>query len=554
MRNAQASRSPRSADEPGRVRSLVTILLIVAMAALYLGWRIPHHDSSESTLGNILLISASVCAAFAALFAARRNPADRRGWLLIALGCSLWSVAQSIRDADGETAMLVYTGAFLVTTLLFMMGCGMLAGLGRGAGGIRQLGIDVVPPFIALLTAIWLIDISPFLDRYDVPTGIAVASVAHGLSAAGLLVFGMTGIFASQTLRLHPSTQSVMVGMALIAIADAFWMQRWIDRDVNYAVASDVAFVVGFVMLAIAGSQARNIARWRSNRANFTVVAKRLTPQATPTALFALLGLLLLQGWLGEWTPNGIVITASAGLVVVLFQMMWERLVTERETALSEEIDVLSERIDGLVSQVGRDALTGLHNRRAFQDRLEAELLAGRRNGTSVAMALIDVDNFKLVNDTYGHQVGDQVLQAVASILLGVARSTDVAARYAGDEFVILLPGVTEEDAAAISYRMLEHVRLINEQLHEIGEVGTSLSIGVALTETCKRNASQLTAIADAAMYDAKESGKDRVVAINADTLTAAAWLGVSATATPAVTVPARKERRSTRTVTRAAS
>ena len=543
MRFAHPPRQPRTTAYGPRKGAILLIILVVSAAALYLGWRIPHDPGSQATTDDLLLIASGIMAASTCIWASLSAGPGRRGWILVAMGCTLWAVAQSIRTTSTNSGILVYTTAFLISVSLLMLGCGLLAGFGRGMGGYRQLCVDMVPPFTAVLIAVWLSDVGPFLQRYEVPRAVGIAALAHGLSSTGLIVLGMTGILASYRLRLAPGLQSLMTGMAIIAIADAFWMQRWIDREINFGVAADVAFCVGFVAVAVGALQERLLPdTGRLLRAE-PVVAVPIAPLAAPITLLALFALIAAQTVWGEWTPHGTVITAVGGLIVVGFVLMWEHLVTERESALAEEIDVLSERIDGLISQVGRDPLTGLLNRRAFQERLDHELVIGRTRKASVVLALIDVDNFKQVNDNLGHQVGDQVLQAVASVLIGAARATDVVARYAGDEFVMIFPGITEEDAATVGHRMLEHVRLIGDQISALGGDRTSLSIGLAITHCCKRNASQLTAIADAAMYDAKEGGKDRLVAINADTLTAAAWWG----AEPATSaVLARDDRRGT--------
>jgi diguanylate cyclase (GGDEF)-like protein len=169
--------------------------------------------------------------------------------------------------------------------------------------------------------------------------------------------------------------------------------------------------------------------------------------------------------------------------------------------------------------QVGRDPLTGLLNHRAVHERLDHELANGRASGLPVAVVLIDVDNFKTVNDTFGHQAGDRVLRAIAGILAAASRGSDVAARYAGDEFMLLLPGLDEAHAGSVCNRIADEVRRVNRELN-LGEgVRVSLSVGVAVTHRCQRSVSQTVAIADAAMYDAKETGKDQVVVVNADTL-----------------------------------
>jgi diguanylate cyclase (GGDEF)-like protein len=202
-----------------------------------------------------------------------------------------------------------------------------------------------------------------------------------------------------------------------------------------------------------------------------------------------------------------------------VFVVARQTIAGRQERTLRREIGKLNYQIDGLMSQVGRDPLTGLLNHRAVHERLEHELTAGRDNRHSVAVVLIDVDNFKTVNDTLGHQAGDRVLRAVAGILESACRTSDIAARYAGDEFMLILPGLDELHAGQVCARIAREVQRINHDLELGPETRITLSVGVAVTYTCGRNTPQTVAIADAAMYDAKEGGKNRVVVVNADTL-----------------------------------
>jgi diguanylate cyclase len=144
-------------------------------------------------------------------------------------------------------------------------------------------------------------------------------------------------------------------------------------------------------------------------------------------------------------------------------------------------------------------------------------------SGSAIAVALIDVDNYKTVNDSRGHQAGDRVLRAISSILSAACRATDVAARYAGDEFMLVLPGVDEAQASAVCERIAEEVRQVNEELNLGPGLAVTLSVGVAVSHKRGRGVRDLVALADAAMYDAKESGKDRVVVVNAETFATSA-------------------------------
>lgn len=147
------------------------------------------------------------------------------------------------------------------------------------------------------------------------------------------------------------------------------------------------------------------------------------------------------------------------------------------------------------------DPLTGLFNRRALMDRLATELRIVRRTGDTLAFAMIDVDDFKRINDTRGHLGGDAALVTIAGILQRCTREIDTAARYAGDEFSLILPR-TDRDSAKVA---------IERIITELRRSGLSASIGIAFTAPGTDQES-LTRRADEAVYAAKAAGKDRFV------------------------------------------
>lgn len=157
------------------------------------------------------------------------------------------------------------------------------------------------------------------------------------------------------------------------------------------------------------------------------------------------------------------------------------------------------------------DGLTGLFNRRAFDQKFSLEVERANRQGYQLFLAIVDIDNFKDFNDTFGHQEGDQVLNALARILEECTRNNvDLCFRLGGDEFAVLLPQTTASQSTEIVQRLL--LRYI-----ECGFGKTTLSIGVV---SCRRNVDvpmhedeeQMKQRADQAMYDAKNSGKNCVV------------------------------------------
>ncbi|UQX88607.1 GGDEF domain-containing protein [Jatrophihabitans telluris] len=159
------------------------------------------------------------------------------------------------------------------------------------------------------------------------------------------------------------------------------------------------------------------------------------------------------------------------------------------------------------------DAKTGLLNAVTWQELAERELTRSRREGYNAAMLIIDMDNFKSINDSHGHLVGDAVLKAVAALLGDELREYDTIGRFGGEEFVALLPQVSPLDALAISDRVLQAVRDLRIPLRgeEIPLSGLSASIGLAAFPQQGDAVEDLLHVADAALYRAKREGRDRV-------------------------------------------
>jgi diguanylate cyclase (GGDEF)-like protein len=158
-------------------------------------------------------------------------------------------------------------------------------------------------------------------------------------------------------------------------------------------------------------------------------------------------------------------------------------------------------------AEAGTDAVTGSMNRRAMRQRLNEEIGRAHRTDSPLSCLLIDLDNFKLVNDRYGHQAGDQVLREVAGALMGEFRAFDRVARYGGDEFVVVLPNSSLESATGAAQRALRRL----EGLPSFGEPsGVAASIGVAQWQAPMR-ADDLLEVCDAALLSSKREGKGRV-------------------------------------------
>jgi len=157
------------------------------------------------------------------------------------------------------------------------------------------------------------------------------------------------------------------------------------------------------------------------------------------------------------------------------------------------------------------DDLTGLLNRRALDARLDEEIARAERYGTPLSLVVLDLDNFKEVNDQLGHAAGDALLRAVGTLLRAELRTADIAVRYGGDEFALVLPGVTKTGAWAVAEKVLSSLRSMSAENGEGPRVTATCSVGVASFGETFRDPEALLRGADAALYAAKRSGRNRV-------------------------------------------
>ncbi|UPT73124.1 MAG: GGDEF domain-containing protein [Elusimicrobiota bacterium] len=161
--------------------------------------------------------------------------------------------------------------------------------------------------------------------------------------------------------------------------------------------------------------------------------------------------------------------------------------------------------------QATHDSLTQLHSHRAFQQRLQEEVLRAGRSQTPLALIMLDVDHFKRYNDSFGHQAGDQLLRTLAAILGSFARPVDFVARYGGEEFAIILPNFVRTEAVSLAERV--RARVAQEPFTFNGApTRATMSLGVAAFPTDATTPSQLVRVADERLYRAKHGGRNQVV------------------------------------------
>ena len=167
--------------------------------------------------------------------------------------------------------------------------------------------------------------------------------------------------------------------------------------------------------------------------------------------------------------------------------------------------------IEQLYSASTRDGLTGVHNRRHFEDRLQAEVAFSRRHGTDLGLVMLDIDYFKSFNDRHGHPVGDAVLQQLASRIVRQVRTEDVFARIGGEEFAVLLRGINIEGCCRLAVRLRTVTAGSPFRIDNL-TLPVTISLGCASLNGSGVSAKALIASADVRLYQAKRDGRNRVV------------------------------------------
>jgi diguanylate cyclase (GGDEF)-like protein len=178
-----------------------------------------------------------------------------------------------------------------------------------------------------------------------------------------------------------------------------------------------------------------------------------------------------------------------------------------------------------LTRQAQTDALTNVANRRALDERLDDEVDHARRLGTHVGFLIADIDNFKSINDRYGHQIGDEVLRAVAQVFADAVRELDLPGRYGGEEIAVVLPGTN----LAGSRNTAERIRKLVDDLRVTSPEGEFVRVTASFGAACfptHGTVEELVAAADASLYEAKRTGKNRVVTATVKKKTAARSVG----------------------------
>ena len=178
-----------------------------------------------------------------------------------------------------------------------------------------------------------------------------------------------------------------------------------------------------------------------------------------------------------------------------------------------QDVTEQKQREERLYHRATRDALTGLFSRGHFTETATLEIERARRFAEPLSLVVLDIDHFKKINDTYGHEVGDKAIVAMARALLEDARKIDFCGRIGGEEFALMLPRANKEPAMEFAQRLRRRIAEQRVVIAPGKEIGFTASLGVASLRNTTRDLAELMRNADAALYKAKREGRNRVEA-----------------------------------------
>jgi diguanylate cyclase (GGDEF)-like protein len=392
----------------------------------------------------------------------------------------------------------------------------------RGPRSIQVVAIIESLPIIFAAIALCLAELWTTVAHSHLGLAPKVSALVYPVLYVSAAMLALRAVLGDEVRgRRALPVRLVAFGVAAEAISFILWSSRMLEGTyVTGGTPLDAIWVIGLSAIAAGGLLAALQPEAASERFSEPSNGGVLLPACTFFAIFAALAVMQLRGG----APHGAALTLRVGLLlsgmalIARSTLLGQRLsvMLERErattTILAEreaELAALNER---LVEDSRHDPLTGIRNRRALSDDMPMYETLRREHGERIALALCDVDQFKLYNDRLGHLAGDQALRMIAATARAALRPSDAAYRFGGEELLLVLRDVSPDDAIEIAERVrvaIEHAALPHPDADR--RILTT-SIGVACGDV---EFGQLLAQADAALYDAKRAGRNQVSIAN---------------------------------------
>jgi diguanylate cyclase (GGDEF)-like protein len=481
------------------------------LALIFMVWTQLRIGGEEVTraFSDIAIGVAAVAAGVACMYAARRHAGwPGRGWLLLGIGMLFWALGEAIWTVYEVVFRLEVPFPSIADTQYLLMYpfalVGMIAIVDSQQRALRTV-LDALMIAGSLLFISWPVVLEPIYQSSD--QTMLVRSFALAYPIGDIVLATMAFGLLSQTARpIRGALALAGAGMLALAVADSFFAYLTTNsyNDINFL---DVCWLIAFELIALAALRVSHAAPAPRRHAAPLLVTLPYIPLGV--AIVTSFIVQLTRGTLGTFLF--VTLMLLVGLVII------RQLVTVRENltltrVLHNTVRELRRREAEMRNLAHSDPLTGLANRTLFQHRVELALERRNHDRLGLAILYIDLDDFKQVNDRFGHPAGDSLLVLAADRLRACVRPCDTPARIGGDEFAVLLDGLNgARDAEAIARRVVMELAI---PFHVDGNtVRISASVGVALQPPGRPGrAGDLLRDADMAMYNAKFNGKNNLV------------------------------------------
>ncbi|MDQ2716925.1 MAG: bifunctional diguanylate cyclase/phosphodiesterase [Chloroflexota bacterium] len=428
------------------------------------------------------------------------------GILAFVLGQALWSYYEVIAHQFPfpSSADIAYLTAYPLLLLgILLLPVRHLPRVSRA-----RLAVDGLMMMTAIITFSWYFVLGPTLLQGSDSLVAKVVGTAYPCFDLLLLFCVLMLLARNEDRRMRPALLLLSLGLVVIVLVDSiFDYQNLHNSYVSGSLISPL-WSLGYQCIGLGAFVLQRVAKTLPSAAGLP--ARSLSRTLLPYVFMPALGLLVFYAWRTP-TDAAIRLGVYIGAAVLIGLLLVRQVIALRELhALYTNNTALASANVQLEIQATHDALTGLPNRSLLWSRLDQAMLLAHTDDIPAALLLLDLDRFKEVNDTLGHQVGDVLLQQIGPRLERCLRSTDLVARLGGDEFAIVLPATEAISAVQMAYMLLDALDapfLIEEHALDIGG-----SIGVALTPQHGCDATTLLRCADVAMYAAKRSQSGQVL------------------------------------------
>jgi len=498
-----------------RLPVIIGGLLVVLLALSgYIASVVAGPDSTiASAVNNLGQLAAAFGATLAAAVAVHRHTGrQRRAWLLVAVACGSWTAGQLIWYVEvvrAEEVPQVSIADLFFLAFTALMAFAVWPSGGRHTDRLRTL-LDAVIIGMALFAISWVTSInlvaSAPTDDNGGPLGLLV-NLAYPCGDIVVLTMVLLGV--SRRTDRASSLTAVAAAMALIAVSDGFYAYIAASGAFDPGSVTGLGWIAGFGLIGCAAlASGRLPAPTPRSPSSFLTDPRERDPRARgvsmlPYVPLAIALIIVAVDRSGDGTDR------VTGIVVIItfIGVLIRQYLTIRDNAMLTRH--LENRERELARQAFADQLTGLPNRALFTDRVVHALEQHRRTLRPLALLFIDLDDFKAVNDTLGHPVGDELVIRVGERFRGAVRAGDTVARFGGDEFAVLIEG--DDDALGAGSRLVESLRAPFALGTELLSVGASIGLAEVTGGQRTPELDELFCQADIAMYAAKRRGKGQL-------------------------------------------